>query len=391
MPVLINRGTTIDYDVHGKGPSLLLIGGLGFGRWGWFKQVPTLSRHFRTITFDIRSTQNLANGVGDLSAVAATLLDHLGIKKTHVLGTSLGGFVAQKLALERPDLVDRLVLVCTSYGGRGPQPMSPRVLGRMFGWGSLSPESAVRRGLETAVSAAYHSRHSEEFEQIVRWRLADSPPLPNFYQQAIAGARFDTSRKARNIVSPTLVIHGADDCYVPVANAVALAKAIPGAKLRVLDEAAHLVFIEQATDFNEEVVSFLKPRKARKKQMPKKLSALQKTASLPEPRKGWKHKKLLAEQRAKQLVEWIEEAKKEITSSLRLPEPRRSPRAQRAPAKKTKKTQQIHRRGKAQIGGRLPRAKESFTNGKSAVRLRAAHEVASTLEKRLRAWLSLSP
>src|ERR671921_402300 len=237
MPVTITESTSIDYDINGDGPPLLLISGLGFGRWGWFKQVPALSRHFRTITFDVRGERTLENGVHDLVSDVVSLLDHLGIKKAHVLGASLGGFVGQKLALERPDLVDRLVLVCTSYGGRGPPPMSPRGLGKMLGWGSLSPESAVRRGLEMAVSTPYRSRHSEEFEQIVRWRLADSPPLPNFYQQAIAGARFDTSRDVRNIVSPTLVIHGADDCYVPVANAAALAKAIPGAKLRVLEEA----------------------------------------------------------------------------------------------------------------------------------------------------------
>ena len=66
MPVLITSGTSIDYDVQGKGPPLLLISGLGFGRWGWFKQVPTLSRHFRTITFDLRSVDNLSGGVGNL-------------------------------------------------------------------------------------------------------------------------------------------------------------------------------------------------------------------------------------------------------------------------------------------------------------------------------------
>ena len=167
--------------------------------------------------------------------------------------------------------MDRLVLVCTSYGGRGPQPISPQVLGRMFGLGSLSPESAVRRGLETAASAAYRSGYSEEFEQIVRWRLADSPSLPYFYQQAMAGARFDASGEVRNITSPTLVIHGADDCYVPVANARALAKAIPGAKLHVLERAAHLVFIEQAEEVNKHVLSFLQPRKPRRRQKPKEL------------------------------------------------------------------------------------------------------------------------
>jgi hypothetical protein len=61
------------------------------------------------------------------------------------------------------------------------------------------------------------------------------------------------------------VIHGSEDNYVPVANAVALAEAIPGAKLRVLDNAGHLVFIERAADVNREVVTFLKPRGGRKK------------------------------------------------------------------------------------------------------------------------------
>ena len=91
----------------------------------------------------------------------------------------------------------------------------------------------------------------------MRWRLADSPSLPYFYQQAMAGARFDASGEVRNITSPPLVIHGADDRYVPVANARALAKAIPGAKLHVLERAAHLVFIEQAEEVNKHVLSFL--------------------------------------------------------------------------------------------------------------------------------------
>ena len=295
MPVLITSGTSIDYDVQGKGPPLLLIRGLGFGRWGWFKQIPTLSRPFRTITFDLRSVDNLSGGVGDLTAKVVALLDHLDIKKTPRFRHLSGGFVAQKPALERPDLVDRLVLVCTSYGGRGPQPISPQVLGRMFGLGSLSPESAVRRGLETAASAAYRSGYSEEFEQIVRWRLADSPSLPYFYQQAMAGARFDASREVRNITSPTLVIHGADDCYVPVANARALAKAIPGAKLHVLERAAHLVFIEQAEEVNKHVLSFLQPRKPRRRQKPKELPTPRKTVFLFELRRRWSQKKVLGE------------------------------------------------------------------------------------------------
>src|ERR671919_2335245 len=124
MPVTITESTSID----GDGPPLLLIGGLGFGRWGWFRQVPAFSRHFKTITFDARGERDLDGGVADLVADVVALLDHLRIRKTHVLGTSLGGFVAQELALMRPDLVDRLVLVCTSYGSNAPETMSPQAL-----------------------------------------------------------------------------------------------------------------------------------------------------------------------------------------------------------------------------------------------------------------------
>src|SRR5215210_5489306 len=266
MPVTITENTSIDYDIKGEGPPLLLISGLGFGRWGWFKQVPAFSRHFRTITFDARGERRLENGVGDLVRDVVWLLDHLGVKKAHVLGTSLGGFVGQELALLRPDLVDRLVLVCTSYGGRGPESMSVQALSDMLGWGSLTPEGVVRWGLETATSETYRAEHGDEFEQIVRWRLADSPSDAAYYEQARAGAGFNLSRDVGHITSPTLVIHGAEDRYVPVANAAALAGAIPGARLRVLDHAGHLVFIERFADVNREVVSFLKPRGSRKQE-----------------------------------------------------------------------------------------------------------------------------
>ena len=265
MPVAITESTSIDYDVHGEGPALLLIGGLGFGRWAWFRQIPAFSRHFRTIAFDVRGERELKGGVADLAAETVALLEHLRIKKAHVLGTSLGGFVAQELALVRPDLVDRLVLVGTSYGRGGPESMSAWALADMIGLPSLNAEKAVRRGLEAATSEAYRAQRPEEFEQIVSWRLADSPSLSVYYDQLRAGARFDISRDVGRITSPTLVIHGSEDRFVPASNAVALAEEIPGAKLRVLDDAGHLVFIERYADVNREVVTFLKPRESRER------------------------------------------------------------------------------------------------------------------------------
>src|SRR5215210_7038718 len=111
MPVTNTRNATLEYEVHGSGPSLVLVNGLGFGRWGWFKQVPDLSRRFAVITFDARRRGDRGLGVGELAGDVADLLAHLGVNNAHVLGASLGGFVAQELALSRPDLVAGLVLV----------------------------------------------------------------------------------------------------------------------------------------------------------------------------------------------------------------------------------------------------------------------------------------
>ena len=247
----------VRYESHGEGTPLLLIPGLGFGPWGWFKQIPDFSRRFRVLTFDLPSPIDAEHGVAELARNVAALLERTGVGRAHVLGTSLGGFVAQELALTRPDLVDKLVLVCTSHGGRGNGRMSPRALAAMFGVGSFSPESAIRRGLKASTSSAYRSRHPEEFEEIVRTRLARSPSLFSYLQQARAGSAFDASPRVGNISAPTLVLHGAEDRYVPVGNAFALARDIPGAQLRILDHAGHLVFIERAEEFNGAVSAFL--------------------------------------------------------------------------------------------------------------------------------------
>jgi 3-oxoadipate enol-lactonase len=286
LPLTITDNTSIDYDVQGEGPPLLLINGLGFGRWGWFKQIPAFTRHFETITFDIRGERGLRNGVADLTGEVVALLDHLGVGKTHVLGTSLGGFVAQELALARPDLVDRLVLVCTSYGGRGPQAMSPAALADMMGLGTFSAEAAARKALAAATGEVYRAEKPEEFEQIVRWRLADSPSAVSYYEQAKAGARFDLSGDVGHITSPTLVIHGAEDRYVPPANARALAEAIPGAKLRLLEDAGHLVFVERFADVNREVVRFLKSSEAQARRTEGRIGGGA-TEEAPQEPEGW--------------------------------------------------------------------------------------------------------
>ena len=257
MTSVSTENATIDYEVQGAGPSLVLINGMGFGRWGFFKQVPDLSRRFATITFDAREGRDPDGVIEGLASDVADLLAHLGVNRAHVLGTSLGGFVAQELALVRPDLVARLVLVSTGHGGRGSERMSLGAMGEMFGLGALSQKQAARRGLEAATSKRYRAENPQEFERIVEKRLSDSPSVASYYGQALAGSRFDDSAEVGRIGSPTLVIHGAEDRYVPPSNARALAEAIPNARLRILEGAGHLVFVERAAEVNREVITFL--------------------------------------------------------------------------------------------------------------------------------------
>jgi len=177
------------------------------------------------------------------------------VNNAHVLGASLGGFVAQELALKRPDLVARLVFVSTGHGGRGAERMSLGAMGRMFGLGAFSPKKAARRGLEGATSERYRAENPEEF---------DRRAAPRRVPLAVCLLRAGESRLALRRLGrgrahklPDLVVHGAEDCYVPPANARALVQAIPGAELRVFEGAGHLVFIERAADVNREVVAFL--------------------------------------------------------------------------------------------------------------------------------------
>ena len=127
----------------------------------------------------------------------------------------------------------------------------------MSGLGALSPRQAVRRGLEGATSERYRAENPDEFETIVQKRLEDSPSPASYNAQALAGSRFDHSGDVGRIASPTLVIHGAEDRYVPPPNARALAEAVPGARLRIIEGAGHLVFVERAAGVNREVLAFL--------------------------------------------------------------------------------------------------------------------------------------
>lgn len=262
MPTTNAPGFRMEYETHGRGTPLLLVNGLGSDRSEWLFQLPEFSKGFLVITFDNRGAGGSDAPPGPYTTAqmaddAAALLAHLGVGRAHILGVSLGGMIAQEVALRHPDRVDRLILACTAPGGKGSLRPAPEVL-RSF---ALSPgtglEEAVRRIVPLLYSEKYRHDHPGEIEEFVRRRLARPICAQSHAWQLAAAVGHAAWDRLSEIRVPTLVITGDADRVVPPENSRRIARRLPGAKLVILPGAPHRLFAENADAFNREVVSFL--------------------------------------------------------------------------------------------------------------------------------------
>ena len=251
------------YSIYGDGPPLLLIEGLGFASWMWFKQLPAFAERYQVVTFDNRGVgdsdkPNEPYSIAQMADEAAAVLEQLDLGPAHILGVSMGGMVAQELALQRPELVRGLVLACTTLGGRAATPMSLSTMSSMLAVRQdLPPEEALLLNMKYLVSEAYFERAQDELRHIVTWRLANPTPREAWRRQWMAGAAHDAAGRASQIRAPTLVLHGDEDRVVPAENASATVERISNARLQVFQGGGHLFFIEQAARFNRAVLRFL--------------------------------------------------------------------------------------------------------------------------------------
>ncbi|HEV7640404.1 MAG TPA: alpha/beta fold hydrolase [Gaiellaceae bacterium] len=247
----------IAWEERGDGPALLLIQGLGYGRWSWEQVVPALAERYRVLWFDNR-------GIGDsdkpegpytaklMAADALQVLDEAGVDRAHVLGASLGGMIAQELAAGTPERVDNLVLCCTTPGGAAAVPM-PEVTVKLFAEApTLAPEVALRRFVENALAA---DASAELIQELYDRRIANPPDPTGWQAQAAAGLGF--AGIDRTIAAPTLIVTGTEDNVVDPNNSDVLAERIPGAEVQRIDNAGHLVFWERPDAFVRIISEFL--------------------------------------------------------------------------------------------------------------------------------------
>jgi pimeloyl-ACP methyl ester carboxylesterase len=247
----------IAWEATGEGSPLVLIQGLGYARWGWDPVVPGLAGRFRVLTFDNRGIGESDVPPGpysarELAADVLQVLDEAEVETAHVVGASLGGMVAQEVAVGAPGRVRRLVLCCTTPGGDAGIPM-PEVTVRLFGEAaSLAPDVALRRFVENALAG---DAPEELADEIYRRRLENPPDPAGWQAQAVAGTTF--GGVDGRIAVPTLVLHGTEDNVVDPRNAGVLAGRIPDARVELFEGAGHLFFWEQPDRFVRIVSEFL--------------------------------------------------------------------------------------------------------------------------------------
>jgi pimeloyl-ACP methyl ester carboxylesterase len=252
------QGVRLAYDVVGTGPPLLFIQGLGYGRGGWGPAPSILARRFQVVTFDNRGfgDSDVAPGpytTTQLAADAIAVLDAVAVDSAHVVGISLGGMVAQELALAQPERVRKLVLCSTTPGGPNSVPMPQQTVALMGRQPQLDPHEALRLFVVNALSP---EPPEELVEEIVAYRVANPPDGAGWRALMGAGATHDAMARLGTIRVPTLVVHGTADNVVDVRNAPLLADAIPGARLELFDGVGHLLPWERPAEFTALVEEF---------------------------------------------------------------------------------------------------------------------------------------
>jgi pimeloyl-ACP methyl ester carboxylesterase len=256
----------IAYELRGKlnwrRPWLVLIQGMALDRSGWGPVLRKLRRHFRLVLVDNRGSGRsglpaASFDVADMAGDVVAVLDGAGIRRAHVMGASLGGMVAQELAIDHPERVDALVLVSTTPGWPFAYPMPAASSRLIAAAGSMTREVALRRHVENALSARGGEREPGLADRLVEHQRCRQAAPGAWPAQAAAGARYAGLLRQTRIRARTLVLQGAADTVVDPRNGRLLASRIPGAQLVIFPELGHLLFWQEPDGFADVVTLFL--------------------------------------------------------------------------------------------------------------------------------------
>jgi pimeloyl-ACP methyl ester carboxylesterase len=262
MPQVQVNNTTLFYQEIGSGEPLLLIAGFACDHTIWGEVAVQLSSHYRVISMDNRGTgqstgADRAVTIRQMADDAAGLLAALGLSEVHIAGHSMGGLIAQELALSQPKLVHSLSLVssCAQTDARGRAVLDL--------WGELpmlvDPVTMTRILLPWMYTSGFYSRPGA-IDKLMSLIMAHPypPSADAIYGQSRAISSCTTIDRLGQITCPTLVLAGSDDILLPVGSSKILARGITGAELVILEKTGHVLLIETPEAVAKAMLEFLK-------------------------------------------------------------------------------------------------------------------------------------
>jgi pimeloyl-ACP methyl ester carboxylesterase len=251
MPKAAVKEIELHYERAGSGEPLLLIQGMSGTHVSWGEPFKGgLEESFDVVAFDNRGI-GLSDRVSEpftiaeMAADTAALLDELGWESAHVVGISMGGMIAQELALAQPDRLRSLTLGCTYCGGDGSELMPRENAEKLLAaFASGDRDQAIRAGYEVNLSPAFRA---DEGAFATFQEMATSVPAARdviqLQLQAILG--HDTSGRLGEIATPALIVHGTVDGVLPYANGEMIAGLMPAARFETFNDVGHMFWWEQ--------------------------------------------------------------------------------------------------------------------------------------------------
>jgi 3-oxoadipate enol-lactonase len=261
MPRIEANGQDLYYEVHGDGEPLLCVMGLAADTLAWLPQVPAFAARHRTVIFDNRDVgqSSMAEGsyeISDMAQDTLALADGLDLDSFHLLGVSMGGAIAQEVALAAPERVRTLTLAVTFARG-GPW---ARKLSEV--WGAQVQRMSREERVDELMLLTMSEQWFEDAGAVewLRGMMLQNPhpqPADAFARQLDAASRHDARDRLESLTMPVHVISAEHDVLVYAWKAEEVAELIPGSKLTVLEHAPHGITLERAEEFNAAVLDFI--------------------------------------------------------------------------------------------------------------------------------------
>ncbi|MDD4924452.1 MAG: alpha/beta hydrolase [Dehalococcoidales bacterium] len=266
MPEAIINGININFKVEGDGEPLVMIMGVASTQKAWYFQTRFFRKHFRVITFDNRGCGESDKPsepyfIRDMAEDTAGLMNHLGIEKAHILGISMGGMIAQELAINYPEKINKLILGCTFARRIEPGGISADIAKKLGYEGNYSYSDLLSVPVKDIVVALSKLAFNKKINRLfllpmMKFWIAKMD-ISGISNQIAAIWEHDAMERLKLINASTLVITGDADRVINPKSSEVLAEMVPDSKLVEYKGGSHAFFVEMRERFNNEVLAFL--------------------------------------------------------------------------------------------------------------------------------------